>query len=151
MFETCRPPGAAAIEHGGGRLVVLGADLEVGKGPQPFAEQDGSRLLLPRRARRRLRARPGLVWSDIWRLRQLIISTITEAKANLSALIERVERGEEIIIGRAGKPVAVLKAYDHARRQRQPGSLRGRIEIADDFDELPADVAAAFGMLDDPS
>jgi hypothetical protein len=47
--------------------------------------------------------------------------------------------------------VAVLRAYDHSRRQRQPGSLRGRIEIADDFDELPADVAAAFGMLDDQS
>ncbi len=81
----------------------------------------------------------------------MIVSTITEAKANLSALIERAERGEEIIIGRAGKPVAVLRAYDHSRRQRQSGSLRGRIEIADDFDELPADVAAAFGMLDDQS
>lgn len=81
----------------------------------------------------------------------MIISTITEAKANLSALIERVERGEEIIIGRAGKPVAVLKAYDRSRRQRQPGSLRGQIEIADDFDELPADVAAAFGIPDDDS
>ena len=45
----------------------------------------------------------------------------------------------------------VLKAYYRSRRQRQPGSLRGQIEIADDFDELPADVAAAFGIPDDDS
>ena len=67
-------------------------------------------------------------------------------KAELSALIEAVQRGEEVIIGKAGKPVAKLVPYNGAKSARVPGTLRGRICIADDFDELPADIAAAFGV-----
>ncbi len=75
----------------------------------------------------------------------MIVNTISEAKAQLSALIERVRRGEEVIINKAGKPVAVLVAYDDYPKRRQPGALRGMIRIADDFDELPADIAESFG------
>lgn len=71
---------------------------------------------------------------------------ISEAKAQLSALIEAVQRGEEVIIGKAGKPVARIVPYQGARAPRQPGALAGQIRIAEDFDELPADVAEAFGM-----
>ncbi len=71
---------------------------------------------------------------------------ISEAKAQLSALIEAVQRGEEVIIGKAGKPVARIVPYQGARAPRQPGALTGQIRIAEDFDELPADVAEAFGM-----
>lgn len=76
----------------------------------------------------------------------MIVDTITEAKAQLSSLIERVVRGEEVIISRAGKPVAVLLAYDPKRRPRAPGRLRGKVRIADDFDELPPDIADEMGM-----
>jgi antitoxin (DNA-binding transcriptional repressor) of toxin-antitoxin stability system len=53
-----------------------------------------------------------------------------------------------VIISRAGKPVAVLVAYDPGRRPRTPGVLRGHIHIAEDFDELPDDIAGPFGMGD---
>lgn len=77
------------------------------------------------------------------------ITNITEAKAQFSALIEKVLAGEEIIIGKAGKPVAKLVRYERREESRQPGALKGKIRIADDFDELPDDIAAAFGIIRD--
>jgi prevent-host-death family protein len=65
------------------------------------------------------------------------ITNISEAKAQLSALVERVRAGEEIIIGKAGRPVARLVKYENSRQARRPGALKGRIRISDDFDELP--------------
>lgn len=76
----------------------------------------------------------------------MIVDTITEAKANLSALIEKVQAGESVIINKAGKPVAVLLSYRDYRKERRPGAYKGRIRIEKDFDELPADIAAAFGL-----
>lgn len=76
----------------------------------------------------------------------MVINTITEAKAHLSELIDRVVRGEEVIISRAGKPVVILEPYRHSGRPRQPGSLRGKITIAPDFDELPPEMCEAFGI-----
>lgn len=75
----------------------------------------------------------------------MVVNTITEAKAQLSALVERAASGEEIIISKAGKAVAVLVPYNRATGVRQPGRLRGKIRIADDFDSLPEDIASAFG------
>jgi prevent-host-death family protein len=74
------------------------------------------------------------------------ITNISEAKAQLSALIERVLAGEEIIIGKAGKPVAKLVRFERTTGPRRPGALQGRIRIAADFDELPEDLRTAFGM-----
>ncbi len=74
------------------------------------------------------------------------ITNISEAKAQLSALIERVLAGNEVIIGKAGKPVAKLVPYERSEETRHPGALRGKIKIAADFDDLPGDVAEAFGM-----
>lgn len=76
------------------------------------------------------------------------IINISEAKAQLSALIEKVMAGQEVIIGKAGKPVAKLVRYKQDKKPRSPGALRGKIKIADDFDELPKDIAEAFGMVD---
>ena len=73
------------------------------------------------------------------------ITNISEAKARLSSLLRRVEEGEEVVIGRAGKPIARLVPFERPARPRQPGALAGRIRIADDFDELPEDLAEAFG------
>lgn len=68
---------------------------------------------------------------------------IHEAKTHLSRLIERVEKGEEILIARNGRPVARLVRAEQV--ERVPGSLRGRIHLSDDFDDpLPDDIQAAF-------
>lgn len=75
------------------------------------------------------------------------LTNISEAKAQFSALIEKVLAGEEIIIGKAGKPVAKLIRYENAKHHRKPGSLKGKIKIEADFDELPDDITAAFGMM----
>jgi prevent-host-death family protein len=74
------------------------------------------------------------------------VTNISEAKAQLSALIEKVLAGEEVIIGKAGKPVAKLIRYEKGQGERQPGALKGKIKIAADFDVLPEDIARAFGM-----
>jgi prevent-host-death family protein len=69
---------------------------------------------------------------------------INEAEAELSQLLDRVEAGEEIIIGRSGRPVARLVPYRNPAVQRRPGAWRNKVKIADDFDELPEEVLAAF-------
>ena len=70
---------------------------------------------------------------------------VHEAKTTLSRLLEEVSQGEEIIIARAGKPVARLVPLASQLPARTPGFLRGKIWIADDFDApLPADVQARF-------
>ena len=76
------------------------------------------------------------------------ITNISEAKATLSALIEKVMAGQEVIIGKAGKPVAKIVRYERSEKPRQPGALQGKIKISDDFDDLPKDIAEAFGMVD---
>jgi prevent-host-death family protein len=69
-----------------------------------------------------------------------------EAKTKLSQLVERAEAGEDIVIARNGTPVARLVAVRSANALAGVhGALRGEIEIADDFDELPDDIAEAFG------
>ena len=77
-----------------------------------------------------------------------MLTNISEAKAQLSALIEKVMSGQEVIIGKAGKPVAKLVRYELSEEPRHPGALKGKIKIRDDFDELPRDIAEAFGVLD---
>ena len=71
---------------------------------------------------------------------------IHEAKSQLSRLLEDVEGGERIVIARAGEPVAVLVPYRAAARRRRLGLFAGEATMHADFDELPADIAAAFGM-----
>lgn len=69
---------------------------------------------------------------------------VHEAKTNLSKLLERVERGEEIIISRANVPVARLTAALPAMK-RELGWARGEFTVPDDFnDPLPADIESAF-------
>ncbi|MBA3776585.1 MAG: type II toxin-antitoxin system Phd/YefM family antitoxin [Betaproteobacteria bacterium] len=65
----------------------------------------------------------------------MTIINVHEAKTNLSKLLEQVEQGEEIIIARAGKPIAKLTRYRHPKRTiAAPGGMAGEIWIADDFD-----------------
>ena len=72
------------------------------------------------------------------------LTNIHQAKTQLSQLIKRVRQGEEIIIGKAGKPVAKLVPYEPSAEPRRGGQWRGQVRIADDFDELPEGLAAAF-------
>jgi prevent-host-death family protein len=69
---------------------------------------------------------------------------IHEAKTHLSRLLRRVAAGEDIVIARAGKPVARLVPVAEPKRPRELGRDRGKIWIADDFDELPDDILADF-------
>jgi prevent-host-death family protein len=70
---------------------------------------------------------------------------VYEAKTHLSQLLDRAAAGEEIVIARAGRPVARLVALAEPwHRQRVPGAWRGQVSIAADFDDLPAEVEAAF-------
>jgi prevent-host-death family protein len=69
-----------------------------------------------------------------------------EAKTKLSQLVERAEAGEEIVIARNGRPVARLVPVTGGNALAAVhGVLRGRVEFADDFDDLPDDIAEAFG------
>ncbi len=71
------------------------------------------------------------------------IVNIHEAKTHLSRLLERVADGEEIILARAGKPVAKLVPLKP--KPRRPGGLKGKVRIHADFDEpLPDDIASGF-------
>ncbi len=60
---------------------------------------------------------------------------IHQAKTHLSQLLQEVERGKEVVIARAGVPVARLVSWQApARRVAAPGAMRGEIELAEDFD-----------------
>jgi prevent-host-death family protein len=72
------------------------------------------------------------------------IVNVHAAKTHFSQLLDRVERGEEIVIGRAGKPVARLILYREPTGPRRLGACAGQIWIADDFDDLPDELAAAL-------
>lgn len=71
---------------------------------------------------------------------------VHEAKTHLSRLLERVERGQEIVIARAGKPVAKLVPLDERPPRPRPiGRDKGKIWMSPDFDEpLPWQVFPGF-------
>lgn len=74
------------------------------------------------------------------------ITNIAQAKASLSKLIEEVLNGREVIIGKAGKPVAKLVPYqpETAPRILGAGNWKGKIWIADDFNDLPDEILNLF-------
>jgi len=71
-----------------------------------------------------------------------------EAKTNLSRIIERVERGEEIIIDRAGTPVAKVVPLVRRVDRTAIGSLAGQLDLSGDWDSprTNAEIAADFGI-----
>ena len=74
------------------------------------------------------------------------ITNISDAKASLSKLIEQVLNGQEVIIGKAGKPVAKLVPYNANTSPRElgVGYWIGKIWMADDFDNLPEEIVNLF-------
>ncbi len=73
------------------------------------------------------------------------ILDLDDATARLSQLVERAARGEEIIIAKAGKPLAKLVPLATRREPRKPGGWEGKVRIAEDFDApLPDELQADF-------
>ena len=70
---------------------------------------------------------------------------IHEAKTHLSRLLERVSMGEEVIIAKAGKPVAKLVPLGARPKKRVLGSAKGEFTVPDDFnDPLPKEIEDLF-------
>ena len=65
-----------------------------------------------------------------------------EAKTQLSKLVERAAAGEEIVIAKAGKPMAKLVPL--GRKPLRSGFLKGKVWMADDFDDTPEEIIGAF-------
>ena len=74
---------------------------------------------------------------------------VHEAKTHLSRLLTEVEAGAEVLIARAGHPVARLVRYESVRQPRRLGLWSGRVQISPDFDSLPPELAAAFAGEND--
>ena len=73
------------------------------------------------------------------------VYNLYEAKSSLSRLVDRAAAGEEIIIAKSGKPLALLGPLRKRVAQRQPGGWEGRVTITDDFDEpLPPEILSSF-------
>lgn len=73
-----------------------------------------------------------------------MLVNIHDAKTHLSRLVEQAAAGEEIIIGKAGRPMARLVPYVATREGRKPGALKGKLWVADDFDRTPEWLVDAF-------
>jgi len=75
----------------------------------------------------------------------MTVTNIHEAKTHFSKLLERVAAGEEIVIGKAGKPVAKLVPYkEPAPPKRKPGAWKGKVWISPDFDAYDKEIEAMF-------
>ncbi len=70
---------------------------------------------------------------------------VHEAKTNFSRLLTRAAKGEEIIICKSGKPVAKLDPIAETPVKRTPGTAKGKVVIAEDFDApLPGSLLKLF-------
>ncbi len=81
----------------------------------------------------------------------MTVKNISAAKAELSSLLEEVQKANEVILAKAGKPIAKLIPIRGPAKPRTPGSMKGQISIAPDFDTLPDDIAEPLGMLESHS
>ena len=70
---------------------------------------------------------------------------IHEAKTHLSRLLEQVQAGEEVVVAKAGRPIAKIVPLPQETKKRVAGSHKGQFRIADDFDApLPPDLQKYF-------
>lgn len=67
-----------------------------------------------------------------------------EAKTRLSALVNAVLDGEEVVIAKAGNPLVRLVPYRERKTPRKPGRLKGRLKISPDFDEVDSEIVRMF-------
>ena len=71
-------------------------------------------------------------------------ANLHEAKTNLSKLVDLAAQGEEVIICKAGTPVAKLVAFRTTKKKRKSGAWAGKVTIANDFDVLPKEFMEYF-------
>ncbi len=82
----------------------------------------------------------------------MLTVNVHDAKTQLSRLLAEVEKGESVVIARAGRPIATLTAYQPPVSQvASPGSMAGRIALADDFDAPLDDLFDALKPRDAPA
>lgn len=74
--------------------------------------------------------------------------TMTEGKAHFSELVAAAAAGEEIIITKMGKEMARLVPPKKKKSLKRTGFIKGKFFMTKDFDDLPDDMARAFGMID---
>lgn len=72
------------------------------------------------------------------------ITNIHEAKTNLSKLIQQVEKDGEVIIAKAGKPVAKLVAYTEEKKPRKFGLWKGKVFVPDNFNDEDEEINKLF-------
>lgn len=72
------------------------------------------------------------------------IINIHQAKTQLSKLLEQVLAGEEIVIAKAGKPIAKLVTFKEDMQPRQPGLWKGKVWVPDDFDDESDEINELF-------
>jgi prevent-host-death family protein len=74
-----------------------------------------------------------------------ILLNLYEAKTELSNLVDRAAAGEEIIIAKAGRPLAKLVPLGRPHHRREPGGWQGKVRVSEDFDApLPEEIIEAF-------
>ncbi len=74
-----------------------------------------------------------------------VIMNIHEAKTNFSRLLAKLDKGEEIIISKAGKPIARLIPFEERLKRRVPGSGKGRVKVSNNFNApLPKSILTLF-------
>lgn len=69
---------------------------------------------------------------------------VQEAKTHLSRLIDQAAKGQEVILGKHGKPMAKITAYAPRKEQRPLGGYEGRIRVGEDFDEEDPQINRIF-------
>ncbi|OGG19860.1 hypothetical protein A3D03_00355 [Candidatus Gottesmanbacteria bacterium RIFCSPHIGHO2_02_FULL_40_13] len=74
----------------------------------------------------------------------MLTVNIYNAKTNLSKLIEQVLAGKEVVIAKAGKPVARLVSYKEEKKPRKPGAWKGKVWISDDFNDESDEINKLF-------
>lgn len=84
------------------------------------------------------------IWSDLMYTGTMTIRNVSQAKAQLSALLAQVEKGEEVVITRAGKPVARLILVQGSVKERAPGGLKGKLWISPEFDASDSEIEQLF-------
>lgn len=72
------------------------------------------------------------------------VINVQEAKTHLSRLLDEVAKGEVYFLGKHGRPVAKLTAFNPPEELRRLGGLEGQITISADFDEDDARIAHLF-------
>lgn len=74
----------------------------------------------------------------------MLIANIHQAKTNLSKLLEEVAKGKEVVIAKAGKPVAKLVPHKEDLKPRKIGLWKGKVWIAPDFDDEDEEINKLF-------